>query len=175
MFPCLAAIFQASIEELTEEDYDAGQRAAWAGQADDEVAFGAKLVACLTLVATLQGAPVGFVALEDNRHVEMLYVYPPVARRGVATLLCDALETLAQARGTKALSVDASDNARPFFEAARLRGAPPADRFARRPVARQHAHGEGARRIAAALRWREARRLADAAGAITWTIVCVHR
>ena len=29
--PVLGAIFQASIEELTEEDYDAGQRAAWGG------------------------------------------------------------------------------------------------------------------------------------------------
>ena len=115
--PVLAAIFQASIEELAEEDYDEGQRAAWAGQADDEAAFGAKLAACLTLVATLQGAPVGFVALEDNRHVEMLYVYPPVARRGVGTLLADAIETLAQARGTKVLTVDSSDNARAFFEA----------------------------------------------------------
>ncbi len=115
--PVLAAIFQASIEELAEEDYDEGQRAAWAGQADDEVAFGAKLAACLTLVATLQGAPVGFAALEDNRHVEMLYVYPPVARRGVATLLTDAIEKLAQARGTAALTVDSSDTARPFFEA----------------------------------------------------------
>ena len=115
--PVLAAIFQASIDELAEEDYDAGQRAAWAGQADDEAAFGAKLAACLTLVATLQGAPVGFVALEDNRHVEMLYVYPPAARRGIATLLVDAIEKLAQARGTKALTADSSDNARPFFEA----------------------------------------------------------
>ena len=115
--PVLAAIFQAAIEDLAVEDYDEGQRAAWAGQADDEAAFGAKLAACLTLVATLQAAPVGFVALKDNRHVEMLYVYPPVARRGVATLLLDAIDKLARARGTKALTVDASDNARPFFEA----------------------------------------------------------
>ena len=115
--PVLAAIFQASIEELTEDDYDDAQRAVWARQADDEAAFGAKLQACLTLVATVQSAPVGFVALEDNRHVAMLYVYPPVARSGIATLLCDAVETLARARGTKALTVDASDNARPFFEA----------------------------------------------------------
>ena len=31
-------------------------------------------------------------------------------------MLCDALETLAAARGTKELGVDASDTARGFFE-----------------------------------------------------------
>ena len=113
----LAAIFLAAIEELAEEDYDEGQRAAWAGQADDEVAFGVGLQRCLTLVAVLQGAPVGFVALDGKEHLEMLYVYPPVARQGVGTLLAAAIEKMAGARGAKRLSVDASDTARPFFEA----------------------------------------------------------
>ena len=37
----LAEIFQASIEELTGDDYSAAQQAAWASLADDEAAFGA--------------------------------------------------------------------------------------------------------------------------------------
>ena len=115
--PVLAAIFQASIEELAEEDYDGGQRNAWAAAADDEEAFGAGLKACLTLVATVRGAPVGFIALEGREHVKMLYVYPPVARQGVGALLYDAIEKLAVARGAKTLTVDASDTAKPFFEA----------------------------------------------------------
>lgn len=115
--PVLAAIFQASIEELTEDDYDDGQRAAWSSMADDEAAFGAKLAGAITLVATIDGAPVGFISLDGSTHVEMLYVYPPVARRGVGALLCDAVEKLAAGRGAKVLTVDASDTARPFFEA----------------------------------------------------------
>ena len=114
--PVLAAIFQASIEELAEEDYDEGQRAAWAGAADDEAAFGAGLQKDLTLVAVLQGAPVGFASLEGKEHLRMLYVYPPVARQGVGALLADAIEKMAGARGAKRLEVDASDTARPFFE-----------------------------------------------------------
>lgn len=115
--PVLAAIFQASIEDLTREDYDDGQRNAWAAAADDEGAFGAVLVDCLTLVATVRGAPVGFIALQGQDHIKMLYVYPPVARRGIGTLLCDAIEKLAAGRGAKTLTTDASDTARPFFEA----------------------------------------------------------
>ena len=114
--PVLAAIFQASIEELAEDDYDEGQRAAWAAAADDEAEFGARLAKNLTLVATLAGAPVGFVALEGNAHVQMLYVYPPAARQGIGTLLMDAIEKLAAGRGAKTMTVDASDTARPFFE-----------------------------------------------------------
>lgn len=115
--PVLAAIFQASIEELTEEDYDEAQRNAWAAAADDEAAFGARLTSALTIVAIVQGAPVGFVSLEGTSLIDMLYVYPPMARRGVGTLLCDAIEKLAAARGGVQLGVDASDTARPFFEA----------------------------------------------------------
>ena len=115
--PVLAAIVQASIEELTAEDYDAAQRDAWAATAADEETLAAKLAAALTLVATIRGAPVGFTALAGATHVDMLYVYPAAARSGVATLLVDALEKLAAARGAKTLDVDASDTSRPFFEA----------------------------------------------------------
>ena len=115
--PVLAAIFQAAIEDLTEEDYDNGQRAAWASAADDEAAFGRKLGAALTLVATVRGAPVGFIALEGAEAIRMLYVYPRAARRGIASLLLNAVERLAGGRGAKRLEVEASDTARPFFEA----------------------------------------------------------
>ena len=115
--PVLAAIFQASVEELGADDYDESQRAAWASAADDERQFGAKLSGALTLVATLRGAPVGFIALEGGEKISMLYVYPRAARRGAATALLEAIEKLAAGRGAKHLEVDASDTARPFFEA----------------------------------------------------------
>lgn len=112
----LASLFRASIAELTGEDYDSDQQEAWAAAADDEEAFGARLAGLLTLVAVKAGAPVGFAALKDNAHIEFLYVDPSVAGTGVATTLCDALETLARGRGTKTLSVDASDTALGFFQ-----------------------------------------------------------
>ena len=114
--PVLAAIFQASIEDLTAEDYDENQRLAWSSAAEDEVTFGNRLGAWLTLVATVRGAPVGFVALEGRERIRMLYVYPRAARRGIATLLLNAIERLAAGRGSRQLEVDASDTARPFFE-----------------------------------------------------------
>src|ERR1700749_3552453 len=114
--PLLAEIFRASIEELAADDYSEAQQEAWASSADDEEAFGAKLAGELTLVATHAGAAVGFAALADNTRIDMLYVHPAAAGQGVAAMLCDALEKLAAARGSKELSVEASDTARGFFE-----------------------------------------------------------
>jgi putative acetyltransferase len=111
----LAAIFAAAVQELTGDDYSEAQQEAWAAVADDEAALGKRLAAGLTLIATLQGAPVGFASLRDNAGIDMLYVHPSVAGQGVATLLCDALEKLAGGRGAKSLTVDASDTAVDFF------------------------------------------------------------
>jgi putative acetyltransferase len=113
--PVLAAIFAAAVQELTGDDYSEAQQEAWAAVADDEAELGRRLASELTLIATLQGAPVGFASLKDNKEIDMLYVHPSVAGQGVATLLCDALEKLAGGRGAKSLAVDASDTAVEFF------------------------------------------------------------
>jgi putative acetyltransferase len=113
--PLLTEIFRASIEELTGDDYSDAQQAAWAASADDEEAFAARLSGRLTLVATLEGSPVGFVALEQPDTIDLLYVHPAVAGQGVGTMLLDALEKLMAARGTARLTTDASDSARDFF------------------------------------------------------------
>src|ERR1700688_1773659 len=114
--PLLAEIFRASIEELTAEDYSEAQQEAWAETADDLDAFGAKLAAALTLVATFAGSPVGFASLADNTRIDMLYVHPAAAGQGAGAMLTDALEKLAAARGAKELSVEASDTASDLSE-----------------------------------------------------------
>jgi putative acetyltransferase len=97
--PFLAEIFRASIEDLTADDYSAAQQEAWASVADDEEEFAAKLAGELTLVATFGGAAVGFAALAGNSGIDMLYVHPAATGQGAGTMLCDALEKLAGARG----------------------------------------------------------------------------
>ena len=114
--PLLAEIFRAGVEELTADDYSEAQQAAWVEAADDEEAFAEKLAGGLTLVATFGGAAVGFASLAENVRIDMLYVHPAAAGQGAGAMLCDALEKLAAARGTKELTVEASDTARGFFE-----------------------------------------------------------
>ncbi len=114
--PLLAEIFRASVEELTADDYSEAQQDAWMSAADDEQEFGARLAGALTLVATYDGAAVGFASLADNMRIDMLYIHPAACGQGAGTTLTDALEKLAAARGAKELTVDASDSARGFFE-----------------------------------------------------------
>lgn len=114
--PLLAEIFRASIAGLTSEDYDDAQRDAWASAADDEQAFAERFGRELTLVATVEGSPIGFLSMEGPDKIDLLYVHPAVAGQGVGGMLVDAVEKLTAARGAKALTVDASETARPFFE-----------------------------------------------------------
>jgi putative acetyltransferase len=114
--PLLAEIFRAGVEELTGDDYGPAQQVAWADAADDKDAFAGRLAGALTLVATAQGAPVGFASLVGTEEIDMLYVHPAATGQGVAALLVDALEKLAAGRGAKRLKADASDTALGFFE-----------------------------------------------------------
>lgn len=114
--PLLAEIFRASIETLTEEDYNPAQQDAWAAAAEDAEAFAQRLGKHLTLIATLDGSPVGFIALEDPTRIDLFYVHPAVAGQGVGKMLYDAVEKLSMSRGTPHLTVDASDTAREFFQ-----------------------------------------------------------
>lgn len=111
----LAEIFRASIEGLAADDYSDSQIEAWASTADDDEAFETRLGGSLTLVATMNGSPIGFASLDGPDHIDFLYVHPAVAGQGAGSLLLDALEKLAGARGAKKLTVEVSDNAQDFF------------------------------------------------------------
>ena len=111
-----AEIFRLSIEELAADDYDEEQREAWAARAEDEAAFGARLAEALTLLAVIDGAIAGFASLKGGEEIDMLFVDPEFARQGVGRALVDALSKLAEARGAKRLTAEASDAAKPLFE-----------------------------------------------------------
>jgi putative acetyltransferase len=114
--PLVAEIFRASIAELTGDDYSEAQQEAWAAAAEDEAAFAQKLAGQLTLLATLEGSPIGFISLAGSDALDMLYVHPAAAGHGAGAMLADAIEKLAAARGATKLKVDASDNALEFFK-----------------------------------------------------------
>ena len=113
--PLIADIFRDSVEELTAEDYSEAQREAWIAAADDEETLGARLGGQLTLIGMIGGSPVGFISLRGADELDMLYVHPAAAGLGVGSMLIDAVEKLAAARGARRLVADASDSAQEFF------------------------------------------------------------
>lgn len=113
----LREIFAASIEELCADDYTEDQRVAWASAAEDAGDFARRLGAMTTLVVELDGDHLGFASLKDNAMIDMVYVHPDYAGEGIGTALMDALETIAKARGAKAVEADVSETAVAFFTA----------------------------------------------------------
>ena len=113
--PICAAIAEASIAELTGDDYTESQQEAWIASFPDEDELAQRLSKQLTLIATLGESSVGFASLEGADHIDMLYVHPEAVGQGVASALIDALEKLATARGATKLTADVSDTAQPFF------------------------------------------------------------
>jgi len=113
--PLLADIFRASVEQLTEDDYNPAQQEAWASEVDELEALAERLGQHLTLVAMLDGSPIGFISLDAATEIGLFYVHPAVAGRGVGAMLYDAVEKLAMSRGISHLTVDASDTSREFF------------------------------------------------------------
>ena len=114
--PLLAEIFRASIEELAVDDYSEAQQEAWASAADDEEAFAKRLADQLTLIAIMNGSPIGFASLVNNETIDLIYIHPALVGQGAGTMLMDALEKLAAARGAKRLTADVSDTAQDFFK-----------------------------------------------------------
>lgn len=111
----LRELFAQSIDVLCAEDYDEDQRAAWISAVEDATLFGQRLAGCLTILAEGGGKTLGFASLKDNTVIDMLYIHPHAAGQGIGTGLMDALERLAVARGSAALTAEVSDTALPFF------------------------------------------------------------
>lgn len=123
----VAAIFQASVMQGSQEYYSFAERSAWAyieGERRDDSYWLARLEGSLIWVAQEEDRLVGFINLapqNDNQpeataEVECLFVHPDFARAGVATLLYEALFAEAKQLSLKRLTVEASYLARPFFE-----------------------------------------------------------
>ncbi len=58
----------------------------------------------------------GFADLEDDGHVDMMYVHPRCQGKGVASALLSHLESVARSMGIQELYTEASITARLFFE-----------------------------------------------------------
>lgn len=67
-----------------------------------------------TFVAVRDSLIIGFGDIDDSGYLDRLYVHHHYQRQGVATLLCDFLETVVDAGAI--ISTHASITAKSFFE-----------------------------------------------------------
>ncbi|MDQ6924711.1 MAG: GNAT family N-acetyltransferase [Candidatus Eremiobacteraeota bacterium] len=112
----LCEIFFRSVREVGQAKYDDAQVRAWAHDVPDAAAWGTRMRENETFIAVRDGdEPVGWIELEADGHVEMLYCAPEAAGRGVAAQLYAEAEALARERGLTRLTTSASRFAESFF------------------------------------------------------------
>ena len=112
----LIALFRESVRQVARLDYSPEQILAWAPDEIDREAWALRLAASSTWVATHGDETAGFVTLEPDGHLDMLYVHAAQQRLGIAGKLVDGLESSARSRGLTRLFTEASITAKPFFE-----------------------------------------------------------
>lgn len=112
----LIALFQGSVRKVARRDYSLDQVLAWAPDEVDRERWALLLSANSTWVAAGGVGTAGFITLEPNGRLGMLYVDAELQGQGIASRLLSRLESSARSRGLSRIFTEASITARPFFE-----------------------------------------------------------
>ncbi|MDQ6827016.1 MAG: GNAT family N-acetyltransferase, partial [Candidatus Eremiobacteraeota bacterium] len=113
----LTQLFYDSVHEVACKKYDAEALRAWAPRVPDPTKWGARMRSRETFVADRNGESLGFIELEKDGHIAMLYRSPRACGIGVAARLYDAVEARAREFSARLLYTEASLLAEPFFAA----------------------------------------------------------
>lgn len=116
----ILAVKRAAIRELAGQQYSDEQLDAWAPDvaalSDFETAVESDRFT--VLLAELNDEIAGYGVLNGpEERIDAAYVHPEHSRRGIATSLVQQLEMRARMRDIEELTIVASMNARPFYEA----------------------------------------------------------
>ena len=109
----LARLFYDTVHTVNAADYTPEQLSAWATGEVDLKAWNNSFLAHHTVVAEQNGIVVGFGDMEESGYLDRLYVHKDHQRQGIATAICDVLESDSTAG---VFTTHASITARPFFE-----------------------------------------------------------
>jgi len=112
----LSALYEASVRALGARDYSPAQIEAWASLAPSAEALDVRMVDGRTRLVAVADGVAGFIDVEPDGHIDLLYVAPAAAGAGVARLLLETAEALAPLSGARRLYAEASETARPAFE-----------------------------------------------------------
>lgn len=114
--PEIVRLFFATVRSVNRAHYSEEQIEAWAPGIPDPEEWHSRMAGRRTLVAEESGEVVGFAELEDDGHLDMLYLREDVVGRGVGRQLYEAIEREARGQSSGRIFTEASITARPFFE-----------------------------------------------------------
>jgi putative acetyltransferase len=115
----VAHLFHNSILNVNVGDYSVAQVEAWAGPAPVPEMWERRITeggsARKMFVAAKEDRVVGFAELEQDGHVDTLYVHHQYQGCGIASALLGRIEAQARRLGLRRLYTEASITAEPFF------------------------------------------------------------
>lgn len=109
----MARLFYDTVHAVNAADYSPEQLSAWATGEVDLAAWNASFLAHRTIVAETAGVILGFGDMDAAGYLDRLYVHKDYQRQGIATDICDALESGCD--GAE-FTTHASITAKTFFE-----------------------------------------------------------
>lgn len=109
----MAQLFYDTVHAVNRKDYSPVQLNVWATGMIDLAVWNQSFISHTTLVAVQDQKILGFADMDESGYLDRLYVHKDYQGKGIATLLCDLLESMAS---THSYVTHASITARPFFE-----------------------------------------------------------
>lgn len=112
----LSALYAMSVRGLGSRDYAPAQIEAWASLAPSAEDLADRMLDGRMRLVAVMDELVGFIDVQADGHIDLLYVTPAVAGMGVARTLLETAEAMARTAGADRLYAEASETARPVFE-----------------------------------------------------------
>ncbi len=111
----LRTIYFESVRQLARADYSAAQVAAWAPEDYDRVEWATRIQEVRPAVVVIDGQPVAFADLQASGYIDLFFVSPHHARRGIGTTLLAYLLQQARELGMFSVHANVSITAQPLF------------------------------------------------------------
>lgn len=108
----LAELFYNTVHTINAKDYTKEQLDVWASGQIDLENWDRSFQEHFTVVAVENGMIVGFGDIDTTGYLDRLYIHKNNQRKGIATAICDQLESKVQGK----IVTHASITAKPFFE-----------------------------------------------------------
>ncbi len=109
----LAELFYNTVHSINAKDYTKEQLDVWATGKVDLCEWNTSFLKHRTIVAVENGKIVGFGDMDNRGYLDRLYVHKDYQRKGIASAICDALESSSKG---KTFITHASITAKPFFQ-----------------------------------------------------------
>ncbi|MEM8525299.1 MAG: GNAT family N-acetyltransferase [Bacteroidota bacterium] len=109
-------LFRNTIRHTCQNDYTEVQIAVWISGIENQARWKRAIEEQFFIVAEQKNEIVGFASLENGNYIDFLYVHYNHQRKGIASLLLDAIQAEAEWQGKTIFWSHVSKTARPFFE-----------------------------------------------------------